>query len=102
MKSRNAYITRTFIYLNIEAMVVNTDTEKVETVSVKLKKTDWRSPKSKENAIQKALGDTYKLIKVKSETEVSELRGMLVNDFLNASVLLTDADGNNEVEGGNE
>ena len=100
MKSRNAYITRTFIYLNIEAMVVNTESEKVETVSVKLKKTDWRSPKSKENAIQKALGDTFKLIKVKSEAEVSELRGMLVNDFLNASVLLTDD--NNEVEGGNE
>lgn len=101
MKSRNAYITRTFIYLNIEALVVNTENEQVETVSVKIKKSDWRSPKSKENAVQRALGDICKLIKIKSETEVSELRGMIVDDFLNKSIVLSDGT-NDETEGGDE
>lgn len=101
MKSRNAYITRTFIYLDIEALVVNTETEQVESVSVKIKKSDRCSPKSKENAVQRALGDTRKLIKIKSETEVSELRGMIVDDFLNKSIVLSDGT-NDETEGGDE
>lgn len=97
MKNRNAYISRTFVYLQIDAIGVNIETKEVKTYTVKVK-SGFRTTTAKEKAVQNALPEGVKLVAITSETPIEELRGILIADFLEQSILL-DFSKNDEIGG---
>ena len=97
MKNRNAYISRTFVYLQIDAIGVNIETKEVKTYTVKVK-SGFRTNTAKEKAVQNALPEGVKLVAITSETPIEELRGMLITDFLEQSIPL-DFSKNDEIGG---
>ena len=97
MKNRNAYISRTFVYLQIDAIGVNIETKEVKTYTVKVK-SGFRTTTAKEKAVQNALPEGVKLVAITSETPIEELRGMLIADFLEQSIPL-DFSKNDEIGG---
>lgn len=99
MKNRNSYITRTFVYLQIDAIGVNLESKEVKTYTVKVK-SGFRTTTAKEKAVQNALPEGVKLVAITSETPIEELRGMLIADFLEQSIPLDFS--KDENEGGDE
>ncbi len=84
------YITRTMSNIKIEATAINLTEKTVESFTVTIPDKKYTAV-GKEKAIQNQLPVGHKLVTIDSETTETELRGMLISDFIKFSIKLDPA-----------
>lgn len=92
MKNKNNYITRTFTTKEVQALVIDPETQAIDTITLVMPNKSYKSDDAFERAVQKLIPDK-KLVKVVQVEEKEELRCMTVTDFLaNSQVWVRDED----------
>lgn len=92
MKNKNNYITRTFTTKEVQVLVIDPETQAIDTVTLVMPNKTYKSDDAFERAVQKLIPDK-KLVKIVQVEEKEELRCMTVTDFLaNSQVWVRDED----------
>lgn len=91
MKNKNNYITRTFTTKEVQALVIDPETQVIDTITLVMPNKSYKTDEAFERAIQKLIPDK-KLVKVVHFEEKEELRCMTIADFLANSQVWVDDD----------
>ena len=91
MKNKNNYITRTFTTKEVQALVIDPETQAIDTITLAMPNKTYKSDEAFERAIQKLIPDK-KLVKIVHFEEKEELRCMSITDFLANSQVWVDDD----------